>query len=50
MHHALGTVVIVGLIGFAFGERTARVCVGAVLVAVVLAFAYIILRIVAGTI
>lgn len=41
MHHALGVAAIIGLIAFAFGERTARVFVGAGLVAAALAALYI---------
>ena len=50
MHHAIGALAIIGLVGFAFGERVARVCVGTGLVAGVLLFLYIMVRIAAGTI
>lgn len=41
MHNALGAIAIVGLIAFAFGERAARVVVGAGLIAATLAALYI---------
>lgn len=50
MHHAIGVLTIVGLIAFAFGERTARACVGAVLIVGALALVYVMVRIVSGTI
>lgn len=50
MHHAIGALAIVGLIAFAFGERAARTCVGAVLITGALAFLYVMFRIVSGTI
>jgi hypothetical protein len=50
MHHALGLGLLVAAIAFAFGERTARVCVGATLVLGALAIAYVAVRVVMGTI
>ncbi len=50
MHHAVGIFALVSAIAFAFGERTARVCVGGSLVIMALAFAYIAVRIVTGDI
>lgn len=50
MHHAIGLGLLVYLIGFAFGERTARACVAAVLLTGLVAFAYVMFRIVEGTI
>lgn len=50
MHHAIGALAIVGLIAFAFGERTARMAVAGVLITIALAFAYVMFRIVSGTI
>lgn len=50
MHHAFGIGLLVYLVAFAFGERTARVLVGSTLIAGVLAFAYIMVRVVSGTI
>ncbi len=48
MHHAVGIFALVAAIAFAFGERTARACVGAALVVMALAFAYVALRVVMG--
>lgn len=48
--HGFGAFAIVAAVAFAFGLRTARVLVGAVLVAATLFFAYIMFRIVMGTI
>lgn len=50
MHHAIGIVAIIALIGWVFGERTAKACVGAVLITIGLAFAYVMFRIISGTI
>jgi hypothetical protein len=50
MHQAVGLGLLIYLIAFAFGERTARVVVGAVLILGALAFAYVMLRFVEGTI
>lgn len=50
MHAALSFVAIVGLIAFAFGERTARTFVAVVLIAGALGFGYVIFRIVMGTV
>lgn len=48
--HALAPLVIVALIAFAFGERTARAVVAAGLLVVCAFFAYIMFRVVMGTI
>lgn len=50
MHHTIGIAALVYAIAFAFGERTARVVVGAVLVAGLVFFAYVVVRIMTGTI
>lgn len=50
MHHAIGTLAIIALVAFVFGERFARYCVGAVLITMGLAFAYVMFRIITGTI
>lgn len=50
MHHSLGILAIVAAIGFAFGERTARACVGAALVIGLLAFLYVFVRVAMGTV
>lgn len=50
MFHALGAAAIIGLIAFAFGKRTAQAVVGVVLILCALAFAYVMFRIVTGTI
>lgn len=50
MHHAFGIGLAVYLVSYAFGQTTARVVVGTVLIAGVLAFAYVSFRIVTGTI
>lgn len=50
MHHAIGLGLLVSAIAFAFGQRTAQACVGAVLILGALAFAYIMFRIITGTI
>lgn len=49
-HHSLGAFAIVAAIAFAFGMRTAQIIVGGVLVAGVLFFAYVMFRVVMGTI
>lgn len=53
-HHrhggTLGLFALVMAIAFAFGERTARIIVGSVLIAALLCFVYVMFRIVAGTI
>lgn len=49
-HGTFGAFAVVAAIAFAFGARTARVFVGSVLIAAALFFAYIMFRIVAGTI
>ena len=53
-HHghggAFGVFAIVAAIAFAFGIRTARIVVGAGLILGVLFFAYVMVRIVMGTI
>lgn len=50
MHHAFGIGLLVYLISYAFGQTTARVVVGSVLIVGVLAFTYVSFRIVTGTI
>lgn len=50
MHHALGIGLLVYLIAYAFGERTARAVVGAVLLAGAALFLYVVWRVVDGTI
>lgn len=50
MHHAIGLGLLVAAIAFAFGERTARVCVAGALICGALTFAYVMFRIVSGTI
>lgn len=50
MHTAIGGLAILGLIAFAFGERVARIIVGAGLIIAALGFAYIMYRVVSGTI
>lgn len=50
MHHVLAPVVLVGLIAFAFGERTAQRVVAVGLLAAGAFFLYIIYRVVTGTI
>lgn len=52
-HHGAGMYgffAIVAAIAFAFGGTAARVVVGGGLIAVVLAFAYVMLRVIMGTI
>lgn len=48
--HALGLGLLVAAIAFAFGIRTAKILVGGVLLIVAAFFAYIMFRIVTGTI
>jgi hypothetical protein len=50
MHHAVGVGLLVAMIAFAFGKRTAQACVGIVLVLGALGFLYIAVRIVIGDI
>lgn len=50
MHHTVGLGLLILLIGFAFGERVARVIVGAGIVTAALFFAYVMVRIASGTI
>jgi len=50
MHYAIGLGILIALIAFAFGARTARVCVGIVLVAGAAIFLYIMYKVVSGTI
>jgi hypothetical protein len=50
MHQAIGLGLLIYLIAFAFGERAARTVVGIALVIGALAFAYVMLRLVEGTI
>lgn len=49
-HGMLGVLAVVAAITFAFGERTAQYVVGGTLIAVTLFFAYVMFRIVRGTI
>lgn len=51
-HHggAFGALAFVAAIAFAFGPRVARVVVGSVLIAVGVFFAYVMFRVVKGTI
>lgn len=49
-HGAFGAFALVAAIAFAFGKRTAQVVVGSVLIVCLLAFAYVMARIVMGTI
>lgn len=48
MHHAFGLGLLVYLVAFAFGERTAQIVVGIVLVAGVLFFGAIVIFVVGG--
>lgn len=50
MHYIIGSSVLLGLIYFAFGERAARACVQIVLLAGAAGFAYVMYRVVQGTI
>lgn len=47
---ALGVFAIVAAIAYAFGNATARVIVGSMLIAALLCFAYVMARIIEGTI
>lgn len=48
--HGLGPLALIGAIAFAFGACTARIIVGGVLLAGLVFFAYVMFRIVMGTI
>ena len=50
MEILIGIGVLICIIWFAFGAKTARAIAGAVLIAAALAFAYIMYRVVTGTI
>jgi hypothetical protein len=50
MHGAIGVLAIIALVGWVFGERTAKALVGSVLIMIVLAFLYVMYRIVTETI
>jgi hypothetical protein len=50
MHHAVGVAALVAAIAFAFGERTAKFCVGAGLVAIAAAAVYVAVLVVTGSI
>lgn len=50
MHTAIGGLALLGLIAFAFGERVARIIVAGGLILAALGFAYVMFRIVSGTI
>jgi hypothetical protein len=50
MHVGIGLIAIVGLIAFAFGERAARTAVQIALLAMLGAFAYVMFRVVDGSI
>lgn len=50
MHHAVGIGLLIVLIGFAFGERTAKVCVGIGLIAGAMACVYVAVLIITGSI
>jgi hypothetical protein len=50
MHQAISFGLLIYLVAFAFGERTARAVVSAVLIIGALAFAYVMFRLVEGTI
>lgn len=50
MHHAIGLGLLIYLIGYAFGKRTARACVAAALLTILATFAYVMYRVVEGTI
>lgn len=49
-HHAIGAAVVVALIAFAFGQRTARVIVGAVLCLGAAFFACVLFLVVTGAV
>jgi hypothetical protein len=50
MHAIITLGAVVALIAFAFGERTARICVGTALLVAAAFFAYVMFRIVTGTV
>jgi hypothetical protein len=50
MHHAVGVGLLVAMIAFAFGKRTAQACVGVVLILGTLGFLYIAVRVITGTV
>ena len=50
MHHGIGIAFVVAAVAFAFGERTARAVVGGALILATGFFAYVMLRVIAGTI
>lgn len=50
MHHGIGVLALVAAIAFAFGEHAARAVVGTVLAAGALFIAYVLVRVVTGTI
>lgn len=50
MHHAFGVAFIVAAIAFAFGERTARACVGAGLILATGFALYIMWRVITETV
>lgn len=50
MHHAVGILALVAAITFAFGETTARVLVGLVLIAGAACFAFVAFLIITGSI
>jgi hypothetical protein len=50
MHHAIGIGLLIYLIAYAFGNNVARTVVGGSLLLCAAAFAYIMFRIISGTI
>ena len=50
MHHTIGILGLISAIAFAFGERVARAIVGSALIIAALAFVYIMVRIINGSI
>lgn len=50
MHHAVGIGLLIFCIAYVFGKQTARVCVGAALIIIALAFLYVMVRIIMGTV
>lgn len=50
MHHAIGILGLIAAIAFAFGERTARACVGVALILAAAAMLYVMYAVVMGTI
>lgn len=50
MHHAIGIGLLIYVIVIVFGKPTARLILGAMLLFIVLAFVYVMFRIVTGTI